>query len=687
MLGFTPSSQNKKKTRPNNKRDHLQGYNVGGVIQGPGTGTSDDIKTEMPSGTYIMPADSTEHIGPQALSQLGQPADVRVSNGEYEMPPEQVHALGVQVLDQLKDETHTAQARGFNPDVGRNGEQFFNQGGTVLDPEELRRRAASANRTALQAPNADPQNNAFNTHGRGDYTAADQTRARARADGASWEAERAKQEARFKSASPAQPQTKPSYTSRGVGRARDVLNKGGRSVPLLTLADTAVTGFQTPTEKYRERFALETDDPSFWGDVGVRTLGLASDLGNTLTFGQAGRLYRDKQREAAEGGNPYMEKVPQAAAVAGTYGGSKAGNATGKFIDKGLQLLTSVATRGKKNYKGNYAEKALGFGGGAAVGTGSYKAADALINAPDNPATQEPVSAPQEQSQQQVVSQQAPAASSAPTDKVEPTVVEGVPTFTNEHAAKIDPSRINTMPSSAMTAPSGQSSEALSAALRDAAARGDWGAVKSHYNSQGKPFGNTGFDSERSRGTQVNVVRDTSRAPSNAEILHQRMAAGQQNRDLEERRLGFDTQQAQARHGLLERNQSLQEALSMPQLRASQQIEGLYQMLEQAETDQERSTIAEQISQLQSGSRSQKDNYITLGGGQVWDEQAQSMVNQPQQLFDIRNQQIVSAGNQLPPLAQNPKAQTIIADRKKSREQKALELRQMGYSIDLSKIQ
>ena len=28
----------------------------GGKIQGPGTGTSDSIKTEIPKGSYIMPA-------------------------------------------------------------------------------------------------------------------------------------------------------------------------------------------------------------------------------------------------------------------------------------------------------------------------------------------------------------------------------------------------------------------------------------------------------------------------------------------------------------------------------------------------------------------------------------------------------------------------------------------------------
>lgn len=36
------------------------GFKPGGLIRGPGTGTSDSIKTEKRPGTFIMPADSTQ---------------------------------------------------------------------------------------------------------------------------------------------------------------------------------------------------------------------------------------------------------------------------------------------------------------------------------------------------------------------------------------------------------------------------------------------------------------------------------------------------------------------------------------------------------------------------------------------------------------------------------------------------
>ncbi|AMO36603.1 hypothetical protein [Thauera humireducens] len=107
----------------------------GGKIKGPGTGTSDSIKTEVPSGSYIMPADSTAKIGEKALGQLGKPVPVNLSNGEYEMPPEAVHAVGAKVLDQMKGATHTpVAARGFKP---QEGELFFADGGAVESTDDL----------------------------------------------------------------------------------------------------------------------------------------------------------------------------------------------------------------------------------------------------------------------------------------------------------------------------------------------------------------------------------------------------------------------------------------------------------------------------------------------------------------------------------------------------------------------
>lgn len=97
----------------------------GGPVRGLGTGTSDSIKKTVPTGSYIMPADST-----QALGLNRPPVPVNLSNGEHELPPEQVHALGVQVLDQAKNATHmpVPEPRGLSREL------FFANGGVVEDP-------------------------------------------------------------------------------------------------------------------------------------------------------------------------------------------------------------------------------------------------------------------------------------------------------------------------------------------------------------------------------------------------------------------------------------------------------------------------------------------------------------------------------------------------------------------------
>lgn len=120
----------------------------GGMVRGPGTGTSDSIPDEAEPGTFIMPADSTAAIGPSALAKMGT-VPVRLSDGEFKVPPEQVMAIGEAVLKLMKDATHApvngvdggqtddegAEARGFAPGAAERmaemPEQLFADGGAV----------------------------------------------------------------------------------------------------------------------------------------------------------------------------------------------------------------------------------------------------------------------------------------------------------------------------------------------------------------------------------------------------------------------------------------------------------------------------------------------------------------------------------------------------------------------------
>lgn len=149
------------------------GFKPGGIIRGPGTGTSDSIQTEKRPGTFIMPADSTQAIGPEALEEMGEvegredegedqeesgeKVPVNLSNGEFELPPEQVQAIGQAVLTVLRDATHTPVgeskpvAGGFAPN------QFFANGGTVQDDERLKRVAQIPTGSDVRAPASDGQ--------------------------------------------------------------------------------------------------------------------------------------------------------------------------------------------------------------------------------------------------------------------------------------------------------------------------------------------------------------------------------------------------------------------------------------------------------------------------------------------------------------------------------------------------
>ena len=164
------------------------GFKAGGLIRGPGTGTSDSIETEKRPGTFIMPADSTQAIGPEALEELGEAEEmepsegmgrkdatvpVRLSNGEFELPPEQVQALGEAVLTVLRNATHkpageqgeAPTGKGFTP------HQFFSGGGTVkgrtnkFDVEDWanqqeQERSARTQATLAQAQAQSDQNDA-----------------------------------------------------------------------------------------------------------------------------------------------------------------------------------------------------------------------------------------------------------------------------------------------------------------------------------------------------------------------------------------------------------------------------------------------------------------------------------------------------------------------------------------------
>jgi len=263
-----------------------------GLIQGAGTGTSDDVKKNVPAGSYIMPADSTQQIGTNNLKNMGSPTPVNLSNGEFQLSPDQVHSVGVQTLDAMKNQTHVPVDQpqlGFKP--GQNKpELFFANGGLVPSAYP----SADDIRRAQQNRIGGPQMRDVSGITRDVNRPLPSTTVNTPST----------------TSAPSTAPTNPAPTQGGgfgarFNSLRQGINRAANTGlgKLGTVGALASTGFavaDTPTEQYRERFGMQTNDPSLLGDLGVRTLGAASDLGNALTLGQAGRFYADKQRIASE---------------------------------------------------------------------------------------------------------------------------------------------------------------------------------------------------------------------------------------------------------------------------------------------------------------------------------------------------------------------------------------------------
>lgn len=116
MQGFHPQ---KHKARPKN-------YANGGIVKGPGTGTSDSVPAMVPEDGYIMPADSTKALGFKPGMRAAQ-----LSAGEAVLNPQQVQAAGgFQALDAMKNATHTPV-----PEHGAEGPKFFFANGGATDEE------------------------------------------------------------------------------------------------------------------------------------------------------------------------------------------------------------------------------------------------------------------------------------------------------------------------------------------------------------------------------------------------------------------------------------------------------------------------------------------------------------------------------------------------------------------------
>lgn len=317
------------------------------VVEGQGTGTSDEIKASVPEGSFVMPADSTARLGVgKKFGESPNQVDVNLSNGEAVIPPDEAAAIGHDTLEHLKNQTHMPVEQ---PQVqmGESGEPelFFANGGFVspypsADDIRKARRGTNVPSTQHAQEFIGRQQQAGGTpQARTGQTYEGQSRTvnpppstrhaqefvgrQQQAGGAPQARAGQTYNGQARTVSPQAP-TGGSSGAGGAGlppvggagagaaapglgaRAWNTAKNFGKGMTQFAAAGGLLANAYTPSEQYRERFGIGEQSAEDLGtaqgfakDFGVRALGYASDVGNILTGGMAGRFYQDNiNREA-----------------------------------------------------------------------------------------------------------------------------------------------------------------------------------------------------------------------------------------------------------------------------------------------------------------------------------------------------------------------------------------------------
>lgn len=592
------------------------------LIEGKGNGTSDSIKKNVPEGSYIMPADSTAQLGARNLKNLGKPptTEVNVSNGEYLAAPEQLQAIGGLVLDRMKNATHAHVDQpqlGFKP--GQNKpELFFANGGLVQSPYP----SANDIRKAQQMRDVTPVNRQLPTT--------------------------------VTPATTSTPVTNPSppTSSGGFGaNARNFVNnsKLAKGVGYLGAASSLFANAATPSEQYRERFGIGDQSPEELGtfkgfakDFGVRALGYASDLGNAMTFGQAGRFYADKQRIANEAKTSQQE-----------YNAQQNNPNTVVYNPFPNNAIVSKPA------------------------TTPQSQSAAVTQVPNETKNTNPYAIQQQGNSFSYANPR--AASQARADGIR----EGDSLGFNVKPANDPKGVANFMNNTREMGPTDQQ-------IQSAIAQREMNlGMQGYGRSPAAPQRNEAQEAERqsiiqaastpisgARGLTANQLRTLSdlqqgednRASqrysidaNNAAAL-QREAMGQAGQnyrtELGEQgtnnrfnaNLGFDAQKFKATNDLDNREFNLNATEKGFGIRNSARLEKLYEQYDSAKSDEDRKSIQEKINRY-TGNKADtgKDRYMTVGGGQQWDDKAGGTLTQPQRLFDTQTRQFVDTPQGTPP--------------------------------------
>ena len=639
MYGFKPGAKPEEKA-PKGKK-----------IVGPGTGTSDSIPAKIPKGSYIMPADSTQQIGPKALGDLGEPVPVNVSNGEYQMPPEQVHAVGVQALNQMRDATHTPAPAGFKP---QKDELYFADGGLIGD-------------AAQYWANDNEQFEAGNpSFGSRVVRALNPATSFGSAMGAMHTAARSGDKAGMALAAA---QAIPVF-----GAMRSVITpamgavKAARAIaPSAAKTGMAIAGNGAAgamADAYGSpAAAVEPQQPGLAFSDMQREPNITRREEPRLGFADGGSpAEEERKRLAGAGPSPQMgavalgnERRAERMSGEGMYGKANAdvGGAL-TYLNRGDPVRDAANAIGGFFSRSAQQARQADYGNSgapqqespAAPQQESPAASDAAES--DSPATAPPAT-PLEGYTYQPDQNQGPAAgmSVRPTSAPEINRIDNAPglnspLFTNlptgEAVSGMQGGTVNTMPASAFTSAGPAASRETSAALQAAAARGDWDAVRGFYQRDGGTWqGRTAEqDAAESQGPRGGVIGGSGRGFNFVRRSEERAA----DRAQADRRARAEEGLARDRLDIDRRRAEGEAQARGFQVRGMQRLERLYQQHEAAETPEARAAIAEQI-RVMSGKDAQ-NRFTVVPGGQEVTEQgmlrtvpSRVLNNQTGQLVDL----------------------------------------------------
>lgn len=600
----------------------------GGKIQGPGTGTSDDVQKTVPSGSYIMPKDSTDAIGEENLERLGKPTDVNLSNGEFQLTPDQVHQVGVQTLDQMKGQTHTQVNQ---PQVGyginKKPELFFANGGLVSSYP-----SADEVRKAQQARLGGPQIRDVTPEQR--QLPATRTPA-----------------PQPQTATPTTTTTAPA-SGQGFGVRASNLAKGlGKFHGVGSMIGGAVEGFNTSTEDYAERMGLDRNaERGPLAETAIRTAGVLSDVGNAASFGILGNRFPDKQRAAAEQGvadqqaryaaHNAAKKIPAATPDAPAQPSYNDQVNSQLYGTPDAQPTQAVPQQKTDPYaiqqKGNsfsYSNPAAanqaraqgvpelqssGFAGGIRPANDPNGVRNFMANTREMGASQEQIN----QALNQALNNQQQGFGVRYPDR---------PVRTAEQEAQLQ-------------------AEIARVSAPIAGSKGLTASQRNQINDLQMGYANR--DVQMYNTDANNATSQLNNATNNTSAIAQTMMREQGSNDRavlgengQNSRYGMGLEQDAAKFnaefGLKKREAKLNETKEGFGIRNSQRVEKLYEMYDKAETDEQRATIQERINRFTGAKgESGKDRYMTVGGGQEYNKEEGVMINRPQQIFDTKTGQL-----------------------------------------------